>query len=874
MSDSDSEQAVVELDLPLATGPAQNLFSAHKYLRKLLALDPLDTLMLKIFDMLAALCDPLTQPEDSDRVPLSVAVLSDVAILLAYKLYLQHTDKRPKHTALARFAVSLKFFAILQAINAVLRADDELRVRYLQNDTDQWQSLAHFWLPQVPKNETDASLKLLYYLSCVLVMSLYRLFLPEDGSAYNAALNPYLDYLLRLWKTHTSIIALALEMDRELEEMCATGAAVVETPDLVKKALLGLLVVRMVLAWILDQVAPLDKARGALLASDLHDESLLDIYDPLARRAKCCGAIEKDARAVMFAVLVWRAGDRFTPTAYPASSDFPKFDEEDYASRLAKRADPVSATGDLIVDLYYLDQFDEDIKYVFGHYDSDSEHEDDDASSVASDDLEGMARRLKRDEIEFDADGRDWRDKARGANTEFSEYFLLSWEENPDDFGYRTWFELNHALEFLAMVKIEHVGKFIANVGQIAVNTVARAVMDEQNGRSEITPDEIHRFLVLPVKPKMLMKAKEDLALPSIHPPTHFELIFMRNPLCALAILDELFMCKGMRRLLIWFLTHSVNPLMWLIDYIYELAVGERWTGVLPYLASRKGALEVSKVEQLMALHELFIAAARWCTEDVEEGKMPKLNASRMISYLCLMLDRLLALDVIRTEISDSFEDYRHDIQMLLVPWIGSTPDARRWFFRVFAQAPDAEAKNDKEIQARPGQLKLSTEAQSIVDALALFNPVKIDRIFEEVHRCPELESVWYRRASQVWEAFAQYGQKYLRLMEWLFENPGIALFWENEYALALTADICRNYLVYFNDWAKNAPALYYLFALLQTELVGTRPGCSQCTHDGDHFHEGESEFNDDFLNGEGQFREDEGKKKKKKKKKKKSKRK
>ncbi|KAM9923377.1 hypothetical protein OXX80_011571, partial [Metschnikowia pulcherrima] len=262
--DSLDDPSSMDVDIPLKLDASPNLFASHSYIRKLLQIDPSDRLLTRIFLMLAALCDPLTQPEDNEKFPLSVEALGQIALALSYQILLSERQKAQvpdgsenwlaqidhPEVASLRFTVSLRLFTILQAINKVLRAEDELRVRYLQNEREDWQRTAHHWLPDVPEAapyDPDAYLKLLYYISCVAIMGIYKSFLPEDGSAYSAAMNPYSEYFLRLWKTHTSIIALALEMDRELEEEAwANKREYLDTPDIVKKALLGSSAVRTV----------------------------------------------------------------------------------------------------------------------------------------------------------------------------------------------------------------------------------------------------------------------------------------------------------------------------------------------------------------------------------------------------------------------------------------------------------------------------------------------------------------------------------------------------------------------------------------------------------------------------------------------------
>lgn len=711
-NDSEKEDYVsMEYELPVSADGAPNHFAPHRHLFDFLKLDLKDAVLVKIFRIFAGLCDPMTQPEDTDSLPLSVDLLAQLSIALSYEVVLQgrREDKtRPWQTGeqaelavdieTIRFAISTKFHLIVLAINKLIRADDELRVRYLQNDWKDWRQTAPFWLPRLGHENFELLIKLAYYICPVAIMGLYRLFLPVEGAQYNASLNPYLETFIRLWKTHTDIVALALEMDRELEEEAWTNKnETIDTPDLVKRALLGSSATRTVLAWILErtQSSSRDSIVGSLLDDDLQQKPLLSFYDPLARSAPNCGSISYDQHLLVVAILLLRCHSAYSPcwqdAAYLENIPFPSFDSGDLLRRVNRRLDPLQATGDLMVDMYYRDQFDEDVRYVFGYYDSDEENQSDKSSNTDSLARRGIAVRATGDEQQFDEEGRDWRDCPRGENVKFTTDFLDLEEQvlqvPNNDYFFASWFELNQALEFLAFTPIESVDSFMIRVGQVAIDSIAKAVKDENTHKdSKIVIKEIYRYLVSPAKQELLMRVEEDFTLLPTHPVTHFEVILLRNPYCALAILDELFMCNGLRRSLIWFLTNHVNPLMALISYMYEFVAGLRGNSAkreAKYSFSRKGAVEISKMEQLMMLHELFSAADKWLSDEDESTMIGELNCMRLISYLCLMIKKLLLDGIIQPNQADVYEDYSHEIQLLLFNWIGKVPEAREIFFKI-----------------------------------------------------------------------------------------------------------------------------------------------------------------------------------------------
>lgn len=942
------DQGSFELELPAVLGTAPNLFAPHKYLRQMLALDASDSVLTRIFALLAALCDPLTQPEDNEKFPLSVEALGQVSVALSYQILLSErardngtengtengtatglTDEvdHPEVASL-RFTLLLKYFAILQAINVVLRADDELRVRYLQNDRDDWEKTAGHWLPCVPvdaPHDPDACLKLLYYISCVAVMGLYQLFPPgNDGgnnSVYSAALNPYSEFFLRLWKTHTSIIALALEMDRELEEEAwATKSEYLDTPDLVKKALLGSSAVRTTLAWILEQVYPgAIVGDGDLLNFDICRSPLLLFYDPLVRTASSCGCIMRDEQLLMVATLIIRLRVPLSPVAAEARSaaqpDFPIFDLLDYDFRAANRKTALGSAGDLMVDLYYHDQFDEDIKYVFGYYesdedslsDNDNDNDDNDNNdkhnntnnddnndndsdidkfSVNSEELYGTAKRAKKDEIEFDEDGRDWRDCARGPNVEFTERFLdleakaRILGEDSDHF-FSSWFELEQSFVFLALVKIESVSAFVQRVGQVTINTVAKAIKDELVKKSGdfISPNKIHLHLTSLAKKELRVVAQEEFPTMSCSQLTTFDLILFRNPECALALFDELFMCKGLRRSLIWYLTRCVDFLMTSINYVYELVSGLRGNSPAreaKYVFSRKGALELSQIEKLMALHELFGSASRWALDDAAKTSIPEQNTIKLVLCLCLMIRRLLENGTIKQNTEDSFEDYSHDLQVLLFPWIGRVPEARDLFFKAKLDLYRRLEEENISVSSKEIEGTDPLQSDSNMDILSVLEMLE-NLDFPEYHEAVEEPSVQL--------AFRNFGQRlfYHICRIYNVENVDLEQFKTTESA----QDDFYIFLTRFNDFSRNKTFVRNIFSLLEGISVGERPDPKDVNDEPDltthpleesisdsQVDPVESEFNDAFLNGEGHFQENEKEKsddKKKKKKKKKN---
>lgn len=982
--------------------PVQN---QHLALYKACNLPP-SRLTQHLFYVVAGLCDPQTQPEETDEFVLSVDCVADLAMALCYKVLLVDTRKRgegrdgagqdgeakgqddkgqddkdkddkgkddkgkddkahiekteadaadgkksdevlvqnPAHrqevehvqktpnldlddpmVASLRFALSLQLFSILCAAQKVLRADDELRVRYLHNDKDTSDELSVHWLPQL---DDDADVKVLYYMCCVIVMVLYKLF---PSSPYCVALNPYTDYLLRLWKTHTSIVALALEIDRELEEEAwLAHGDYFDTPEHVKRALLGSSAIRTVLAWVLNHALPpvhdviaedlagetanpaiREAARGAVADAassshlratthDLQELPMLDFFHPLSRTARNCGALVAEERLYMVAQLM--LGSRLTDnTRKRTPLEFPMFDWADYSFRLNEQRSFLGATGDLVTDTYHGDQFDEDTKYVFGYYDSDEE------SETAPSDTEdvAMALRAKAGGIAFDEDGRDWRDCVRGDNVEFTEEFLaldakfnlLPVKLCSNDF-FDNWDDIKRALEFIEQLDMENSATFLLKMGQVYANTIAKAIKDEDTETdSDINPDKFYKFFVSPAPAVFLDGTYQRKSyLIQLRPVTNFELILINNPTIACTMLDELFMCPGLRRSLIWYLTHGINLNMHLINYIYELAVGMRGNSPdrqSPFKFSRKGSLLVLlPIERLMLLHEFFLSSSMWLYPAPKNAlELPELRATKLVSYICLMTRALISHKVIIFDKSDAdyYEDYSHELLMLLFPWIGKAPEARELYFSMRNEAyadgtpdgttspdgtpnPDGTPKPDG--AANPADSSCGKPANSNFNSSpgksgSGDRPRNIAEAVQDLEELSDDDIYRYAGTDAALAVFTDFAHRIFYHICKQHQQP----IDEEEFVVSTNAnDDFGFFLLHYNQLARCNHFVLLLFDLLRPVLTGKRPGKDE---EEEEVHApADSEFNDEFLNGEGQFQEKSTKKKKTKKKKKKGKKK
>lgn len=921
--DSGSEDYVsMEYEIPLAMDGVPNLFAPHRLLFDFLKLDQKDVVLVKIFRIFAGLCDPMTQPEDTDTLPLSVDLLARVAIALCYDVVLQgrrEEDPRPWQSGeqadlvvdveTIRFTLSTKFYLIVLAIGKAIRADDELRVQYLQNDLKDWRNTRSFWLPDLDHDQLDLLLKLAYYVYAVALMGLYRLFLPADEANFNAALNPYLETFIRLWKIHTDIVGLCIQMDRDLEEEAWTNNNdSIDTPDLVKRVLWGSSAARSVLSWILERQPPPMPPLSEAGDHDIRSKTLLTFFDPLARVAGGC--VSSDQYILMVALLLLRCRSNFSPCQdeanYSENIPFPSYNSKRLLRRIERRLNPLQATGDLVVDIYYRDQLDEDIKYIFGYYESDDDNESARSSGADSLARRGIAIRATGDEQEFDEEGRDWRDCPRGENVEFTPEFLKLelqmlklTNHGESDYFFASWFELSQALEFLAFTLIESVDSFMIRVGQVAIDSIARAVKDENtHTESKIVIKEIYRYLVTTAKLELLVRANEDFTVLPKHPVSNFEMILFRNPHCALAILDELFMCNGLRRSLIWFLTNHVNPLMTLISYMYEFVAGLRGNNPkrdMKYSFSRKGALVVSKMEQLMMLHELFSAADKWLSEEDQNTRIGDLMCARIVSYLCLMIKRLLEDGIIRSDQTDVYEDYSHEIQLLLFNWIGKVPEAREIFFKIklekYGVSHDA-AQEEKTGSADSGESQDTPAAATKDDSNDTETPNGKELVKQLLGFIDEFKSLdentYVGREPEARAVFAGFADILADIIQRVYEKKE-RLIYDAKISDATRVSEFEAVLVFlqnFNEISKNLNFWDQIETRLDGWIVDTREDLEEITEFDESLIPTEaevgepqgnlateavdSEFSEAFLNGEGSFQKETKSNKSNKKKKKK----
>ncbi|ODV93595.1 hypothetical protein PACTADRAFT_4498 [Pachysolen tannophilus NRRL Y-2460] len=302
-----------------------------------------------------------------------------------------------------------------------------------------------------------------------------------------------------------------------------------------------------------------------------------------------------------------------------------------------------------------------------------------------------------------DSDGKDWRDVPRGDNIFFTDEFVNIIEKDDDDgkILIKNWSDMKSI--FIEMTKksiSEEKGKTLI----LSVANVVKQEFDEQMKLARLGSEARLKH-----EQKIAQQKKgENICSPDtiyefLSSNWTFESMINFNPAISFCIIDELLMAHGYRRVLIWFLTH-LELSHWLINYIHELLVGIRGnTGNSAFPFSRKGPLVLSKVEKSMLLHEfisnavVFIARGSGLETDLLQENYDNeqeedvsvfgshyrtiakpSQARKLAKIICLMIKSLYDKKIL----IEKDEEYRPELQTLLIQWVCILPEAKQLFMR------------------------------------------------------------------------------------------------------------------------------------------------------------------------------------------------
>lgn len=689
----------------------------HVILTKVLKLNNTSSPLLQLqFKIVAGLVDPLTQPAPNDKHVISLD--------LSYQMFLGFIAHDIQRTISLeegfdwRFHICFNMQKIIDASLVRLNFDDFERLNSINNSDDNvdWRSQLDKWLPH---GFNTQDLELICMVDIVAVYTIYKLYehLPIQ-------LNPFLSSLISLWKNLTCVILLGLEIDRIEEEL-----ETFDTPLMVRATIRGAAALRAIVATVLNGQVEATK-------HDLKHESLNTFMSPHGRKL-CQGALYAELRSHAAALLALgseledvtdlfsdlQPGDRFDEDVrYMFEYEF-----EDY-NDLSSREEDYSGF-DKFDD--YADGSKSHVRKCFGRrcnciFDDDEMLEDEDyendydgrkaqkhilpqqnPTASVSMSTTGKPHAVRsRGSFEFDYSGKDWRDIPRVSNLYYSPSYEFVENLNPEAIVSLTNKATKQKLDDLeTLLLLNSVATCVKNEqDEIVLGNITE--LHPQNGSSgsqvidklkDISPDDIYE-----------MWCKDST----------FEKIVYCNHELAWRLMDEMLMCSGFRRVLIWFITHmELNHS--LIHYIFELVMGLRKSGdstkenqkedeaiskltkknsevrtSLPF--SRQGSIQLSSIETKMLLQEFFTNAAifltekskEWINEDPAEDDDGSSNGENgNISLYAVGLMKLICL-MVRAFIKKGKFDFREsecvfELQTLLMNWIAIIPEAKDLFFEL-----------------------------------------------------------------------------------------------------------------------------------------------------------------------------------------------
>lgn len=679
----------------------------HDILLNLLKLPVRDSPLLKLqFKLMAGLVDPLTQPPPNDQHIISLNLIYEMLLGL-----LEPSIRRSLCSEGCdwRFHLCFNMQKIIQESLKRLNLQDFETLNSINNSDEEgsWRENLHLWLPHGLNTQ---NLELVYMIDILAVYTIYKLYEHQP-----IQLNPFLSPLISLWKNLTCVILLGLEIDRFEEEH-----ETFETPVLVRATIRGAAALRAVVATILNGHVETYK-------HDFMHEPLNTFMSPHGRKL-CQGALYADLRS--------------------------------HAAALLALGTELEDVTNLLSDLQAGDRFDEDVRYMF-EYECDDYNEDDSSQSIEKDgsptieqpkilqrrcncifdddemvedeDLDGendeaffskhmmlqqnaqaslaMSSNGKPRAVrsngafEFDYSGKDWRDIPRGSNLYYA----------PD----YTFVETPSLSTVIKLTMQSASEKLNEKDSHLLLKSVASCVKNEQD---EITLGNL-------IDPRHDNETEEAAASPDKIEPddvyemwcenSTFEKMVYHNHTLAWKLMDEMLLCIGYRRVLIWFITHmELNHS--LIHYIFELVMGLRGDSddnglnsegddqrvsddkksrsPLALQFSRQGSLQLSAIETKMLLQEFFTNAAIYISKKSEEtsnapsgeglderqasNEIPEnvsLYAMGLMKLICFMVKTFI--DKGKFDFSES--ECVFELQALLMNWIGIIPEAKNLFFEL-----------------------------------------------------------------------------------------------------------------------------------------------------------------------------------------------
>ncbi|CAL9732464.1 protein Caf130p [Monosporozyma unispora] len=685
------------------------------------------------FQNLCSLVDPLTQPLPNDNYVVSIDLLADLFLQYCYN------DIKPGKIRYQGF--DIKFHVGMNMERIIMNSMERFNCSSydrLQNiglncfNDKNIENLWDYMYGWLPRGLNTQDLEVLYMVNIMAVYVIYKLYNDKP-----IQLNPFLSILISVWKKLSCVILFSLDVDRMLEQDETR-----ETPLLIRATIRGSSALRAVIATVLNN-------QVEYMEHDFKHEPVNTFMSPHGRKL-CQGALHADLRSHAAAMLALgvdlkdvtdlladlQAGDRFDEDIrYMFEYEYEDYNVVDNEPSTGKPNANVNdeKTGGLFQYRRCDCIFDDD-KMVSIHNQKSQDNlattttpieANHNGNSNISNTNTPFAIRSKAF-FEFDYSGKDWRDVPRGLNLYYTPTYKFVKNPKLEDVNKlmvratTTFFTHSEAVLLLRLVAScvkEEQESMILN--RFTENGKDNATQQGENKAKIVTPDDIYEIWC---------------------DSSAFEKMVYLNLELAWKLMDEMLMCNGYRRVLIWFLTHmELNHT--LIHYIFELVMGLRGQEFdptstledkkktllhdllvtkktddddvkseskdeskdkLPF--SRQGPLILSEIETNMLLQEFFTNAAIFLSnsnpdndEDVgvngtnndENGK----DSSKHVSLYTIGLVKLICF-MVRTLMENEKFDFTKaecsfELQTLLMNWIGLIPEAQELFFMIKSSIAD-----------------------------------------------------------------------------------------------------------------------------------------------------------------------------------------
>lgn len=673
----------------------------HDILSKALGLQKIDSpLLFTQFRILSGLIDPLTQPLPNDKHIISIDFLYQLTLGFMFPGIEELTQVDGLDW---KFHTCFNMQKIIKRSMIRLNFDDFERLNSINNSDESinWRKQLNKWLPH---GFSTQNLELIYMVDILAVYYIYKSYehLPIQ-------LNPFLSTLISMWKNLTCVILLGLEIDR-LEEEHETF----DTPLLVRATVRGATALRSVVAAVLNGHVEYYK-------HDFKHESVNTFMSPYGRKL-CQGALYADLRSHAAAILALgtdledvtelladlQAGDRFDEDVrYMFEYEYDDFNDSDLEEN-DSRINDNSTKGKMPIQRRCNCLFDDDVMEHEGDYNESNESEFENGEELKQNQFgshmklltTGKSQAVRHpNSFEFDYSGKDWRDIPRGRNFYYFESYKFI--KNPD-------------LEIIISLTLKaSSSRLEEDESLLLLRSVASCVKNEQD---ELLLSD---FFSEPKSHVDRNKDGEEDVKHFVQPDdiydlwcleSTFEKVIQRNPHLAWRLMDEMLVCSGYRRVLIWFITHMKLKFP-VIEYIYELVMGLRGSSISEYSHStlqsgldrtpskkniekemlllpfsRQGSIELSNIETKMLMQEFFTNAAISLSEKSREANEGQNGEGETdISLYDVELMKLIC-SMVRTFIAEGKFDFSEsesafELQALLMNWLTIIPEARSLFF-------------------------------------------------------------------------------------------------------------------------------------------------------------------------------------------------